>query len=355
VRVARLKAGATIGGSEVEVAIRRTNSALCPLLISALSIQNHLYLVQHPLAVPFSLCILEVPLLFVEVDKLTKQYRTALALKGVSLNVKQGEVLGLLGPNGAGKTTLLRILLGFLSPSSGTATVNNLNCATNSVAVRSCISYLPADARLFTYMRAIDLLNFYATVRPEGDIARAKQLAERLELNLKTWVAFMSTGMRQKLALAATLSCNAPLLILDEPTANLDPTVRSIVGEMVSEAKERGQTVMFSSHVLPEVEDVCDRVAIMSKGEVVHNLLIRDLRQHHRIRAVVAKPIPTPPEELRDQLVIRYEEGGTKLIIETPIELPKLFRWLSDLELTQVNIEPFGLRAIYDKYHAEAS
>ncbi|MFT5527098.1 MAG: hypothetical protein ACI9HK_005080, partial [Pirellulaceae bacterium] len=91
-RVARLKAGATIGGSEVEVAIRRTNSALCPLLISALSIQNHLYLVQHPLAVPFSLCILEVPLLFVEVDKLTKQYRTALALKGVSLNVKQGEV-----------------------------------------------------------------------------------------------------------------------------------------------------------------------------------------------------------------------------------------------------------------------
>ncbi|MFT7644078.1 MAG: ABC-2 type transport system ATP-binding protein [Pirellulaceae bacterium] len=293
--------------------------------------------------------------MFVNVDKLTKQYRTALALKGVSMTVDQGEILGLLGPNGAGKTTLIRILLGFLSPTSGSATVNGLNCATDSVAVRSCISYLPADARLFTYMRAIDLLDFYATIRPEGDLVRAKQLADRLELNLKTWVAFMSTGMRQKLALAATLSCNAQLLILDEPTANLDPTVRSAVGEMVVEAKDRGQTIMFSSHVLPEVEEVSDRVAIMSKGEVVHSEMIRDLKQHHRIRAEVSKPLPDPPEKLRDNLSIRYENGGTQVIIETPIELSDLFRWLSEIELTQVNIEPFGLRAIYDRYHGETS
>ncbi|MCA9182521.1 MAG: ABC transporter ATP-binding protein, partial [Planctomycetales bacterium] len=253
--------------------------------------------------------------------------------------------------NGAGKTTLLRILLGFLRPSGGTAKVDNLDCYEHSVAVRRRISYLPADARLFTYMRAIDVLDFFAHVRAEGDLRRAKEIAERLELDLKAWVAFMSTGMRQKLAIAASLSCNAPLLILDEPTSNLDPNVRSTVNQLVREAQARGQTIVFSSHVLPEVEEVSDRVAIMRAGEIVHTQKISELRQFHRIRAVVSDPLPQPPEQLRDGLAIRYG-ADQQVVIETPMELSALFGWLSEQSLQQVYIEPYGLRAVYDRFHA---
>ncbi|HUG71144.1 MAG TPA: ABC transporter ATP-binding protein [Pirellulaceae bacterium] len=287
--------------------------------------------------------------LFVETHSLTKRYRRFTALDACSLGVEVGEVFGLLGPNGAGKTTLLRLLLGYLQPTSGRATIGGLDCQRQSVAARQLVSYLPGEARLYRGMRGRDVLRFLAEVRPGGDFRQALRFAERLDLELARRVAFMSTGMRQKLAFAATMSSDSPLVILDEPTANLDPSVRATVSEMIVEAKAAGRTVMFSSHVLSEVEEVCDRVAILRAGQCVHTQVIAELRRRHRLAASFVGEVPTVPDELADSL--RISRGGHgELIIEAD-ELSSSLRWLATLPVTEIRAEPIGLRSVYDKYH----
>ena len=283
---------------------------------------------------------------------LTKHYGRVAALESCTLTVCAGEIFGLLGPNGAGKTTLLRLLLGYLHPSAGWARIDGFDCHRESLAVRQRVAYLPGEARLFRQMRGRDLLRFFASMRGGDSGPRALQLAERLELDVSRRVSFMSTGMRQKLALAATLAAETRLVILDEPTSNLDPTVRGTVLQLVQEARQRGQTVMFSSHVLSEVEQACDRVVILRAGQLVHTQVMSELRRQHRIQARLRGILPTPPPALADQLTIRVE-ADERVTIETPGDLSTMFGWLSELPLEEVRIEPVGLRSVYDQFHAD--
>jgi ABC-2 type transport system ATP-binding protein len=287
----------------------------------------------------------------VQTRQLTKRYGPLTALDACSLEVTGGEVFGLLGPNGAGKTTLLRLLLGYLKPTSGSAVINGLDCHHQSVEVRRVVSYLPGDARLFRQMRGRDVLRFFAEVRSSGDFRTSLQLAERLELDISRRVAMMSTGMRQKLALAATMAANTPLAILDEPTSNLDPTIRGIVLQMVAEARQQGRTIIFSSHVLSEVESVCDRVAFLRAGALVHLQVMSELKRRHRIRAVLKGFMPPPPAPLQREIAIRTEDDGST-IIDTPGELSPLLSWLASVPLEEMTIEPVGLRPLYDQLHS---
>jgi ABC-2 type transport system ATP-binding protein len=293
-------------------------------------------------------------LVLVETHSLGKRYGALTALEDCTFTVRAGEVFGLLGPNGAGKTTLLRLLLGFLRPTTGSAKIDGLDCYRQSVLVRRRVSYLPGEARLFRQMRGRDVLSFFADVRPDGSRRRSEELAKRLELDTSRRVWLMSTGMRQKLALAATLAADTPLVVLDEPTNNLDPTMRGVVMALVAEARASGRTVLFSSHVLSEVEEMCDRVGILRGGRLVHLQVMSDLRQRHRIRAKVNGPLPEPPEHLQRRLSVRAASDG-QVTIETPGELAPLLGWLSTLSLEEVRIEPVRLRAVYDHYHAEKS
>jgi ABC-2 type transport system ATP-binding protein len=286
----------------------------------------------------------------VETLALAKNYGDLSALQDCTLSVQAGEVFGLLGPNGSGKTTLIRLLLGYLRPTRGRALIAGYDCYHDSVLVHQKLSYLPGDARLFRRMRGHEVLRFFADVRPSGDFATALQIADRLELDLTRQVAYYSTGMRQKLALAAALSINAPLLILDEPTTNLDPTIRGEVLKMVREARHEGRTVIFSSHVLSEVEQSCDRVAILRRGELVHTQVMADLRRQHRIRARLTGVLAPPPAHLLPELKIETNGNG-EVRIETPGELSPLLGWLAELPLTEVKIEPVGLQTLYDRYH----
>ena len=292
--------------------------------------------------------------MIVETKLLTKTYGPVAALRDCSLTVKKGEVFGLLGPNGAGKTTLLRLLLGYLRPSAGSAQVAGLDCRRQSVAVRRQVAYLPAEASMFPQMRGGDALRFFAEIRPGGDMRRSLALADRLELDLSRRVSFMSTGMKQKLALAAMLAADTPIYILDEPTANLDPTVRASVLSLVAEARDAGKTILFSSHVLSEVEQVCDRVVILRAGQLVHTQLMAQLREQHRIVARLTGPLPAVPPSLNGQLAV-VANGGGSVVLEAPGELAPLLQWLATLPLADVRIEPVGLRAIYDRFHADNS
>jgi len=283
-------------------------------------------------------------------QSLTKRYGSFAALSDCTLAVHRGEVFGLLGPNGAGKTTLLRLLLGFLKPTSGSAAIDGLDCHRDSLAVHARMSYLPGEVRLFRQMRGRDVLRFFSETRGQNPAA-ALALADRLALDVSRPVASMSTGMRQKLGLAVTLAADTPLAILDEPTSNLDPTVRGEVLALVAEARSAGRTVLFSSHVLSEVEQACDRVVILRGGQLVHTQVMQELRRKHRIRGRLIGPLRPVPHGLEDQIAISSTPDGA-MTIETPGELSPLLGWLATLPLAEVHIEPVGLQAIYDRYHA---
>jgi len=285
---------------------------------------------------------------------LGKRYGDFEALIDLDLTIARGAVFGLLGPNGAGKTTLIRTLLGFIHRTSGRAEVMGIDPAIDSVSVRRQVSYLPGDARLPRHMRGRGVLKFFADIQPEGDLDNSLAIADRLELDLRRMVSFMSTGMRQKLAIAAVVGSRAPLLILDEPTANLDPTVRSRVLEMVMAAKNEGRTVIFSSHVLSEIEEVCDSVVLLRRGRLAHRQSLSDLKARHRIVASgnLAADARIVPESIAALVPnIEQDKATNRVTIETSGDLAPVLPWLASLGLTEIRVEAFGLRAVYDAVH----
>ena len=290
--------------------------------------------------------------MLVESEQLTKRYGAFTALEGCSLGVRSGEVFGLLGPNGAGKTTFLRLLLGFIHPTSGTARVAGHDIRRDARAVRAATAYLPGEARLFRRMDGHGVLRFFAGLRSDCRHADAVRIARRLDLDCGRQVARMSTGMRQKLALAVVLAIDAALVILDEPTANLDPSARAEVLDLVREARDAGKTVVFSSHVLSEVEATCDRVAILRRGVVVHEQSIEHLRRHHRITARLQGPLGELPEALRDRVTVSRDREG-QVVLDAPDSLAPLLGWLATLPLGEVRVDPVGLDGVYDRFHRQ--
>ena len=267
--------------------------------------------------------------------------------------MQSGEVFGLLGPNGAGKTTFLRTLLGFIKPTSGRASIAGFDCVTQSVQTRQKTAYLPGEARLFRRMRGHHVLDFFSRLRLDCDRSTCSKIAERLQLDCQRQVSRMSTGMRQKLALSMVLAIDCPLVILDEPTANLDPSARAEVLELVVEARNMGRTIIFSSHVLSEIESTCDRVVIMRTGHIAHEQSIATLRRSHRIYAQLTGRLPSIPESLASSISIVKISAGD-VVMESTDSLTRVLDWLSGLPLSELKIEPVGLAAVYDTYHREA-
>src|SRR5262245_16554008 len=212
-------------------------------------------------------------------DKLTKRYGSFTALKDLTFEVRPGEVVGLLGPNGSGKTTALRLMLGFLRPTRGTAKIDGHDCWADSVAARAKVAYLPGELRLYENMSGRQLIAFLSRLRGQPVNGEVEDLAKKFEIDIDRPIANLSSGMKRKVALLQVLAPHAPLVLMDEPTNTLDPTMRDALLEQVQRARDRGQAVLFSSHVLGEVERVCDRVAILRRGELVHVQTLSQLQQ----------------------------------------------------------------------------
>jgi len=204
----------------------------------------------------------------IDIQGLTKQYprKPRPALADLTMRVYQGEIFGYLGPNGAGKTTTIRCMLDFVRPTQGHITIMGLNVQANSVAVRREVGFLPAELALWEHMSGYDTLRYMADLRPGCDLRYAFELAERLRLDLRQRAQEYSTGNKRKLGIIQAMMHRPPLLILDEPTTGLDPLVRHTFNDLLHEARDRGQTVFLSSHILSEVEAVCDRVAVLREG-----------------------------------------------------------------------------------------
>src|SRR6266481_5824476 len=232
-----------------------------------------------------------MPPLLVSQD-LTKDYGSFRALDAVNLSLAPGEVFGLLGPNGSGKTTALRLLLGFLRPTLGTAHIAGFDCWGQGIEARKRVAYLPGELRLYENMTGRRLVKFLAGLRGDTPGREVDDLAKKLDIDVDRPLTHMSSGMKRKVALLTVLVPNVPLIVLDEPTNTLDPTMRDELLDQLRRAKDRGQTVLFSSHVLHEVEAVCDRVGILRQGKLVHLQDMADLRDGRSVSARVKETIP---------------------------------------------------------------
>ncbi len=291
-------------------------------------------------------------------EHLTKDYGRYRALDDLNLQVRAGEVFGILGPNGSGKSTTLRLLMGFLRPTLGRASIAGHDCWRESVAVRRLVTYLPGELRLYENLTGRQLLKFLAGIRNHAPGPRVEQLARRLDIDLDKPIASFSSGMKRKLALLQVLVPKVPLLILDEPTNTLDPSMRDELLDQLLQAKAEGKAVLFSSHVLQEVERVCDRVAILSKGKLAHVQEMKELREARLARVRFAgrpswagsegKAGTSPPTP--EGIVVQAQKDG-ELLLECRGEMRRLLQWLAGQPVADVQIEPLGLKAVYQKYH----
>ena len=235
--------------------------------------------------------------LVVQTEMLTKRYGSVLALDRLDLGVAAGEVYGYLGPNGAGKTTTIRLLLGLHRPTSGSARILGLDAWRNPVEAHRDVAYVAGEPTLWPNLTGAETLDFLARIHGSVDTAYRKRLIERFDLDPSRRVRAYSKGNRQKIQLVAAFATRAKLLILDEPTSGLDPLMEVAFRTTVHEAKEREQSVFLSSHILSEVETLCDRVGILRQGRLVEQGTLDQLRHlsAHTVEVTFAEPVPAFP------------------------------------------------------------
>jgi len=214
----------------------------------------------------------------IRTDGLSKRYGGTEALRFLDLEVLEGEVVGYLGPNGAGKTTTIRLLLGLVRPTSGSAEIFGLDCQRQSVEAHRRLAYVAGEASLWPALTGAETLHLLGRVQGRVDVAYQEQLIARFDLDPSKKVRAYSHGNRQKLMLIAALMTRPDLLVLDEPTNGLDPLMEQAFRHSIHEARERGQTVFLSSHILSEVEALCDRVGILREGRLVEMGTLQELR-----------------------------------------------------------------------------
>jgi ABC-2 type transport system ATP-binding protein len=230
----------------------------------------------------------------IRAEHLTKFYGASRGVSGLELEVGAGEVFGFLGPNGAGKTTTIRVMLDLIHPTSGRIELFGLDAQKRSVEIRRRTGYLPGDLRLYERLTAREQLHYFAALRGLDGLGEGEKLAERFELELDRPIRSLSKGNRQKVGLVQAFLHRPELLLLDEPTAGLDPLVQITFNELLREVAAEGRTVFLSSHILSEVQRLADRVAIIREGalELVESVETLRARSFVRVEATFAKPPP---------------------------------------------------------------
>lgn len=215
---------------------------------------------------------------YIEIKHLTKDYGKKRGIFDMSLEVEKGEIYGFVGVNGAGKTTTIRHMMGFLTPDEGTVTINGLDANKSSAEVKRFVSYIPGEINFPGNSTGEDFIKNQIYLSGRGDWEYAENVIDQLQLDAKANVRAMSKGMKQKTAIVSAFASDADILIMDEPTTGLDPLMRDIFIELLKEEKAKGKTIFMSSHIFQEVEEVCDRVAIIRDGMIIDVIDMKDIR-----------------------------------------------------------------------------
>ncbi|MEZ5126135.1 MAG: ABC transporter ATP-binding protein [Thermoleophilia bacterium] len=299
----------------------------------------------------------------ISAEGLSKRYPGDRGILGLDLAVDQGEVFGFLGPNGAGKTTTIRLLLDLIRPTEGRARVLGLDARRDSLAIRRRVGYLPGELSLYPRLTGEETLRYFANLRGGVDWAFATRLCERLECDLTRRNGELSSGNRRKLGLVQALMHRPEVIILDEPTSGLDPLVQHEFYLLVAEARAAGQTIFLSSHILPEVQRTCDRVAFIRDARLIAVERVTDIvtRALREVEAVVVGDVSLtgfaslsgPSSVETEATVLADGRAGTRVHLTVPGSPDMLVKFLAGYEVVDLTIREPDLEDVFLTYYSE--
>ncbi len=289
----------------------------------------------------------------IHIQDLTKSFGKVQALKGINLEVKKGEVHGFIGPNGAGKSTTIRILLGILRKTAGEIELFGKDPWKDAVELHRRLVYVPGDVTLWPDLSGGEVIDFLGRLHGGVNVSKRNQLIERFQLDTTKKSRTYSKGNRQKVALVAAFSCDAELYLLDEPTSGLDPLMEVIFQECVAEVKRAGKTILLSSHILSEVETLCDRVSIIRQGQIVESGTLENLRHITRTTisvetsksAVRMENLPGIHDVSREGLKYRFSVDSNAITKVMEVLLP--------LGIKSLTVEPPSLEELFMRHYGD--
>lgn len=286
----------------------------------------------------------------IEFKNLTKYYGDVKGCKDINFNVKEGEIFGFIGPNGAGKSTTIRTMLSLIYPTSGSVDIFSKDAIKYGSEVRKEIGYLPSEIFYYDKMKVIDLLNYSASFYDIDCTERIKELSEIMELDLNRKIQDLSYGNKKKVGIVQGLLHSPKLLILDEPTSGLDPLMQQKFFKLISDENKKGVTVLFSSHILSEVQQLCDRVAIIKDGEIISIQDIKALK-NDSYKKFTFKGQNFNSGKFNVEGVTQLHESKEKVTFFFKGDVNKIVKIISQLNLTDISVEEPTLEEIFMHYY----
>lgn len=287
----------------------------------------------------------------IEIQNLTKQYGKHRGIDNVSFSVKEGEIFGFIGPNGAGKSTTIRTLLALIHQTSGSATIFGKDCIKEAPTIAQDIGYLPSETFFYEGMTVKELLNYTAKLYQKDCSKRIKELSERLKLDTSRKIRDLSFGNKKKVGIVAGLLHSPKLIILDEPTSGLDPLMQDTFFEILKEENEKGATILFSSHILSEVQKMCDRIAILKEGKVISLQSIHELRSNTYKRIQLRTQEPVSKQKFSLDGISEFEQREEEISFMYKGNVGQLINSFSNLEIVDIFIEEPSLEEIFMHYY----
>ncbi len=287
----------------------------------------------------------------IETKKLTKYYGKSRGIIDVDLSIEEGEIFGFIGPNGAGKSTTIRTLLALIHPTSGSATIFGKDVITHAKEIHQEIGYLPSEVFYYDNMKVKDLLNYSASFYKKDCSQRIKALAARLDLDLNKKIDDLSYGNKKKVGIIQGLLHSPKLILLDEPTSGLDPLMQNIFFDILAEENKRGATVLFSSHILSEVQKLCDRVAIIKDGKIVKIDSVQNMKEEAYLKVGFETKKPFDLNTLGLGQLNELTQSGNAVSFLYKGDINALTKKLASLDLVHVNIHEAELEEIFLHYY----
>ncbi len=286
----------------------------------------------------------------IETLNLTKYYGKSRGIIDVNLEVNQGEIFGFIGPNGSGKSTTIRTLLNLIFPTKGEAKIFGMDCIKDSKMIRKDIGYLPSEVNYYDDMKVKDLLEYSGKFYTGDYTKRINELADILDLELNKKIEDLSTGNKKKTAIIQAMLHKPKLLILDEPTGGLDPLVQNTFFELINEENKRGVTIFFSSHILSEVQKMCDRVAIIKEGKILKVEDIEELRKN-KFKNIKIEFKNSKDADLDIEGIIDKEKTDKNVRFLYNGNINSLFASIANKDVNDVNIEDPSLEEMFIHYY----
>lgn len=287
----------------------------------------------------------------IEISNLTKDYGKNRGIEGVNLKVNKGEIFGFIGPNGAGKSTTIKLLLNLIFPTSGKAAIFGLDCITETTKIKESIGYVPSEVKYYDNMKVQELINYAKSFHKSTDSEYVRELCTTFEVELEKNISELSLGNKKKVAIVQALVHNPKLLILDEPTNGLDPLIQQKLFTTLLALKEKGTTIFLSSHNLTEVEEFCDKVAIIKEGKIIAVKNISEFA-NKKVKRVTLKLSENIEEELKSIGCEILENNQNTFIFNFNEDINKLLAVISKHKVIDLIIEEKKLSEVFMSYYA---